>query len=109
MRRAESNADSNNVKRKLGTTASPAPPTPRDDVGGKSDVRNEDCSNGNGNGNGGGGPDLAVRLIVVGGRQVGKSALTVRYLTRRYIGEYQSFSGELRGRTKRRIPQKCLC
>jgi polynucleotide 5'-kinase involved in rRNA processing len=38
--------------------------------------------------------DLAVRLIVVGGRQVGKSALTVRYLTRRFIGEYQSFSGK---------------
>ena len=35
-----------------------------------------------------------VRLLVVGGRGVGKSALTVRYLTKRYIGEYQSFSGQ---------------
>ena len=71
-------------RRKLGTV-SPAPP--------KVDVPNVcpegSCSNGSG-------PpaDLAVRLIVVGGRQVGKSALAVRYLTRRYIGEYQSFSGK---------------
>ncbi len=38
--------------------------------------------------------DLSVKLVVIGGRQVGKSALTVRYLTKRYIGEYQSDSGE---------------
>ena len=76
-----------NVKRKLGISASPpAPNAPRDDtaVPAARDRVGEE----------GGGPDLAVRLIVVGGRQVGKSALTVRYLTRRYIGEYQSFSGE---------------
>ena len=79
-----------NVKRKLGISTSPPPApndAPRDDaaVPAARDRRvGED----------GGGPDLAVRLIVVGGRQVGKSALTVRYLTRRYIGEYQSFSGE---------------
>ncbi|XP_044752379.1 ras-related and estrogen-regulated growth inhibitor-like protein [Coccinella septempunctata] len=31
-----------------------------------------------------------VRLAVIGKSHVGKSALTVRYLTRRYIGEYRS-------------------
>lgn len=31
-----------------------------------------------------------VRLAVIGKSNVGKSALTVRYLTRRYIGEYRS-------------------
>ncbi|CAH1369051.1 hypothetical protein MTP99_010544 [Tenebrio molitor] len=31
-----------------------------------------------------------VRLAVIGKANVGKSALTVRYLTRRYIGEYRS-------------------
>ncbi|XP_049771736.1 ras-related and estrogen-regulated growth inhibitor-like [Schistocerca cancellata] len=31
-----------------------------------------------------------VRLAVLGQTNVGKSALTVRYLTRRYIGEYRS-------------------
>ena len=35
-----------------------------------------------------GGEGGKVRLLVVGGRGVGKTALTVRYLTRRYIGEY---------------------
>ena len=44
-------------------------------------------------------PDLAVKLLVLGGRQVGKSALTVRYLTKRYIGEYQSHSGKAKGTT----------
>ena len=83
-------SSSSNVKRKLGISASP-PPAPnasRDDAAVSARDRRV--------GEDGGGPDLAVRLIVVGGRQVGKSALTVRYLTRRYIGEYQSFSGEYR-------------
>ncbi|EFX79833.1 hypothetical protein DAPPUDRAFT_319292 [Daphnia pulex] len=31
-----------------------------------------------------------IKVIIIGARQVGKSALTVRYLTRRYIGEYKS-------------------
>ncbi|KZS08644.1 Uncharacterized protein APZ42_027313 [Daphnia magna] len=31
-----------------------------------------------------------VKVTIIGARQVGKSALTVRYLTRRYIGEYKS-------------------
>ncbi|XP_074027153.1 ras-related and estrogen-regulated growth inhibitor-like protein [Leptinotarsa decemlineata] len=31
-----------------------------------------------------------VRIAVIGKSNVGKSALTVRYLTRRYIGEYRS-------------------
>ena len=35
-----------------------------------------------------GGESGKVRLLVVGGRGVGKTALTVRYLTKRYIGEY---------------------
>lgn len=35
-----------------------------------------------------------LRVAVLGGSQVGKSALTVRYLTKRYIGEYRSDTGE---------------
>ena len=35
----------------------------------------------------------SVRVVVVGGKGVGKSALTVRFLTKRYIGEYQSTTG----------------
>jgi Ras-related and estrogen-regulated growth inhibitor-like protein len=31
-----------------------------------------------------------VRIAVIGNTNVGKSALTVRYLTRRFIGEYRS-------------------
>ncbi|XP_012259829.1 ras-related and estrogen-regulated growth inhibitor-like protein [Athalia rosae] len=31
-----------------------------------------------------------VRIVVLGSSNVGKSALTVRYLTRRFIGEYRS-------------------
>ncbi|XP_047495917.1 uncharacterized protein LOC125043722 [Penaeus chinensis] len=31
-----------------------------------------------------------IRLLVLGGHGVGKSAVTVRYLTRRFIGEYKS-------------------
>lgn len=31
-----------------------------------------------------------VRIVVLGNVNVGKSALTVRYLTRRFIGEYRS-------------------
>ena len=34
-----------------------------------------------------------VRLVVCGGRGVGKSALAVRFLTRRFIGEYQHAEG----------------
>ena len=72
-------------KRKLGTV-SPSPP--------KVDVPNASAEGSCSNVSGPPAADLAVRLIVVGGRQVGKSALAVRYLTRRYIGEYQSFSGK---------------
>lgn len=36
------------------------------------------------------GTQYQVKVMVIGARQVGKSALTVRYLTRRYIGEYKS-------------------
>ena len=35
-----------------------------------------------------------LRVTVVGGGRVGKSALAVRLLTRRYIGEYQPTQGE---------------
>jgi len=33
--------------------------------------------------------DTALRLVVAGGKGVGKSALAVRFLTKRFIGEYQ--------------------
>ncbi|XP_063218300.1 ras-related and estrogen-regulated growth inhibitor-like [Bacillus rossius redtenbacheri] len=33
-----------------------------------------------------------IRVVVMGGPRVGKSAVTVRYLTKRYIGEYSSNS-----------------
>ena len=40
-------------------------------------------------------PVLAcVRVVVVGGEGVGKSALSVRYLNKRYIGEYQHSTGQ---------------
>ncbi|KYB25136.1 hypothetical protein TcasGA2_TC031331 [Tribolium castaneum] len=35
-----------------------------------------------------------IRVVVLGSPRVGKSAVTVRYLTKRYIGEYSSTSGE---------------
>lgn len=35
-----------------------------------------------------------LRVAVVGASEVGKSALTVRYLTKRFIGEYRSDTGE---------------
>ena len=34
------------------------------------------------------------KVVVVGDRGVGKSALTVRFLTKRFIGEYQESKGE---------------
>ncbi|XP_067676569.1 ras-related and estrogen-regulated growth inhibitor-like protein [Haliotis asinina] len=34
----------------------------------------------------------SLRIVVLGARKVGKSAITVRYLTKRYIGEYSSGS-----------------
>lgn len=36
-----------------------------------------------------------IRIAVLGTSQVGKSALTVRYLTKRFIGEYRSDTGRL--------------
>ncbi|XP_068218576.1 uncharacterized protein [Palaemon carinicauda] len=38
----------------------------------------------------GDGNSPVIRLLVLGGHGVGKSAITVRYLTRRFIGEYKS-------------------
>ena len=40
-----------------------------------------------------------LHITVMGSSQVGKSALAVRYLTKRFIGEYRSDSGEPRYRT----------
>ena len=34
-----------------------------------------------------------LRVVVVGGKGVGKSALAVRFLTKRFIGEYQESKG----------------
>ena len=34
-----------------------------------------------------------LRVVVVGGEGVGKSALAVRFLTKRFIGEYQESKG----------------
>lgn len=36
-----------------------------------------------------------LHVTVMGSSQVGKSALAVRYLTKRFIGEYRSDSGKL--------------
>ena len=41
-----------------------------------------------------GGSCRPVRVAVLGAEEVGKSALTVRYLTKRFIGEYRSDTGE---------------
>ena len=38
--------------------------------------------------------DGRVKLVVLGGKGVGKSALAVRFLTKRYIGEYQDCKGK---------------
>ena len=38
--------------------------------------------------------DHALRIAVLGDAQVGKSALAVRYLTKRFIGEYRSDKGK---------------
>lgn len=35
-----------------------------------------------------------IRVAVIGSSEVGKSAFTVRYLTKRFIGEYRSDTGE---------------
>ena len=40
-----------------------------------------------------------VRVTVAGSPGVGKSALAVRYLTRRYIGEYTNTKCEYSGQT----------
>lgn len=40
-----------------------------------------------------------VRIVVLGNVNVGKSALTVRYLTKRFIGEYRSNTNLLYSQT----------
>ena len=47
-----------------------------------------------------GGP---LRLAVLGSCEVGKSAFTVRYLTKRFIGEYRSDTGNYFSRFKNLI------
>ncbi|NWT15421.1 RSLBA protein, partial [Vireo altiloquus] len=42
-------------------------------------------------------PGAQVRLAVLGARGVGKSAMIVRFLTKRFIGDYEPNTGEARG------------
>ncbi|NWU82216.1 RSLBA protein, partial [Onychorhynchus coronatus] len=42
-------------------------------------------------------PGAQVRLAVLGGRGVGKSAMIVRFLTKRFIGDYEPNTGEAGG------------
>ena len=45
-----------------------------------------------------------VKVTVVGGPRVGKSALAVRFLTRRFIGEYHDMNCKyIRERSQHRI------
>ena len=39
--------------------------------------------------------DECYRVVVVGEKGVGKSALAVRFLTKRFIGEYQESKGNI--------------
>ncbi|CAM9592185.1 unnamed protein product [Bubo scandiacus] len=43
-------------------------------------------------------PGAQVRLAVMGARGVGKSAMVVRFLTKRFIGDYEPNTGEAAGR-----------
>ncbi|KAL6107564.1 rasl11b [Pungitius sinensis] len=43
-------------------------------------------------------PPRAIRMAVIGGSGVGKTALVVRFLTRRFIGDYERNAGNLYSR-----------
>ncbi|POI29608.1 hypothetical protein CIB84_006642 [Bambusicola thoracicus] len=46
-------------------------------------------------------PGAELRLAVLGARGVGKSALIVRFLTKRFIGDYEPNTGSLYSRLVR--------
>ncbi|NXX70408.1 RSLBA protein, partial [Spizella passerina] len=53
-------------------------------------------------------PGAQVRLAVLGARGVGKSAMIVRFLTKRFIGDYEPNTGEAGGARRgraRRVPR----
>ncbi|NXL34240.1 RSLBA protein, partial [Glaucidium brasilianum] len=55
-------------------------------------------------------PGAQVRLAVMGARGVGKSAMVVRFLTKRFIGDYEPNTGEAAGGGARRGPRgRGLC
>ncbi|NXK09729.1 RSLBA protein, partial [Herpetotheres cachinnans] len=55
-------------------------------------------------------PGAQVRLAVLGARGVGKSAMIVRFLTKRFIGDYEPNTGEAAGGGARRGPPRSgLC
>ncbi|KAL8181191.1 UNVERIFIED_CONTAM: hypothetical protein K2H54_049324, partial [Gekko kuhli] len=42
--------------------------------------------------------DRVIKLVVLGGSGVGKTALIVRFLTKRFIGDYEANTGALYSR-----------
>ncbi|KAL4000206.1 nebulin [Sarotherodon galilaeus] len=44
------------------------------------------------------GPNRAIKIAVIGGSGVGKTALVVRFLTKRFIGDYERNAGNLYSR-----------
>uniref|UniRef100_A0A8V0YGG5 small monomeric GTPase n=1 Tax=Gallus gallus TaxID=9031 RepID=A0A8V0YGG5_CHICK len=43
-------------------------------------------------------PNKIIKLVVLGGSSVGKTALVVRFLTKRFIGDYEANAGALYSR-----------
>ncbi|GAA6220483.1 ras-like protein family member 11B [Lates japonicus] len=43
-------------------------------------------------------PNRVIKIAVIGGSGVGKTALVVRFLTRRFIGDYERNAGNLYSR-----------
>ncbi|XP_026545540.1 ras-like protein family member 11A-like [Notechis scutatus] len=43
-------------------------------------------------------PNKVIKLVVLGGSGVGKTALIVRFLTKRFIGDYEANTGALYSR-----------
>ncbi|NXY41505.1 RSLBA protein, partial [Ceuthmochares aereus] len=56
-----------------------------------------------------GSPGARLRLAVLGARGVGKSAMIVRFLTKRFIGDYEPNTGEVAGASAVRTPGHRLC